>query len=125
MGTIKINTFEEVHHTCLMYGLKRAYGRYPFLVNNVMATPPPFRRSPELPELFIGGSINPVCVQYYKQAIVVMYKDDKVSSKEASQFSQAVVEEYLKLRHPYMKGVWCEQRLVEETTEHLIAEIVS
>ena len=93
MNTISIKTGEEIHHTCLMYGLNRAYARYPFLARNPLATPPPFRRSPERPALFIGCGMSPVCVQYYKTDMRVLYKKNKVTADEAAAFAKAIMEE--------------------------------
>lgn len=123
MNTISINTGEEIHHTCLMYGLNRAYARYPLLARNPLATPPPFRRSPERPVLFIGCGMSPVCVQYYKTDIRVLYKKSKVTADEAAAFAKAIMEEYLALRHPFMKRKWESGKLMEETTGHIIAEV--
>lgn len=123
MNTISIKTGEEIHHTCLMYGLNRAYARYPFLARNPLATPPPFRRSPERPALFIGCGMSPVCVQYYKTDIRVLYKKNKVTADEAAAFAKAIMEEYLALRHPFMKRKWEGGILMEETTGHTIAEV--
>lgn len=123
MNTISIKTGEEIHHTCLMYGLNRAYARYPFLARNPLATPPPFRRSPERPALFIGCGMSPVCVQYYKTDMRVLYKKSKVTADEAAAFAKAIIEEYLALRHPFMKRKWEGGILMEETTGHTIAEV--
>lgn len=123
MNTISIKTGEEIHHTCLMYGLNRAYARYPFLARNPLAPPPPFRRSPELPALFIGCGMSPVCVQYYKTDMRVLYKKNKVTADEAAAFAKAIMEEYLALRHPFMKRKWEGGILIEETTGHTIAEV--
>lgn len=123
MNTISIKTGEEIHHTCLMYGLNRAYARYPFLARNPLATPPPFRRSPERPALFIGCGMSPVCVQYYKTDMRVLYKKNKVTADEAAAFAKAIMEEYLALRHPFMKRKWEGGILMEETTGHIIAEV--
>lgn len=123
MNTISIKTGEEIHHTCLMYGLNRAYARYPFLARNPLATPPPFRRSPERPALFIGCGMSPVCVQYYKTDMRVLYKKNKVTADEAAAFAKAIMEEYLALRHPFMKRKWEGGILMEETTGHTIAEV--
>lgn len=123
MTNIQINAFEEIHHICLMYGLKMAYARFPFLVNNPVATPPPFRRNPKRPPLFMGTKINPVCVQYYGKDITILYNEAKVSEEEIVNFAKAVMEEYLHLRHPYMKRDWNGNSLTEPATGHLLAEI--
>lgn len=122
MRTVTIKTGEEIHHTCLMYGLSRAFARYPFLTGGTLVTPPPFRRSPERPPLFIGCGTSHVCVQYYKTGIRVLYRKSKVTADEAAAFAKAIIEEYLALRHPFMKVKWEGGRLLEETTGHIIAE---
>lgn len=123
MNTVSINTFEDIHHLCLMYGLKKAYQRFPFLVHNIMATPPPFRRNPDRPRLFIGAKLNPVCVQYFRKDIILLYDETRVKENEIAEFAKAVVEEYLVLRHPYMKHAWEGGKLLESATGHLVAEI--
>lgn len=107
-----------------MYGLKQAYQRYPFLVHNIMATPPPFRRNPERPRLFMGSKIDPICVQYYKKDIILLYDETRVSAEETEVFAKALIEEYLRLRHPFMKTAADGNRIIEESTGHLIAQIV-
>ncbi len=124
MNTISVNTFEDLHHLCLMYGLKKAYMRYPFLTNNILAPPPPFRRNPKRALTFIGGKTNPVCVQYFKKDITVLFDETRLTQATAIEFSKAVVEEYLLLRHPYMKTEWEETKLMEPTTKTLVAEII-
>lgn len=122
MMTITINTFEEIHHVCLMYGLKMAYQRFPFLADNIMATPPPFRRNPRSRSVFIGR--GPVCVQYFQKEMMVRYDEKRVTPEEISAFSKAIVEEYMRLRHPYMRRIWTDSRLTEQASGHLIAEII-
>ena len=124
MTSVSIDTFEDIHHVCLMYGLKQAFRRFPFLAHNIMATPPPLRRNPERPALLIGCRTNPVSVQYYRKAMQVIYNEEKVSIREAQEFSKAVMEEYLHLRHPFMKHQWSDNRLLEISTGHLLAEII-
>lgn len=121
MKTLSINTFEDIHHVCLMYGLKNAFGRFPFLVRNVMATPPPVRRRPERSRPLFSFRHNPVNVQYYNKEIRVLYEN--AGTRDVTEFAKAVVEEYLKLRHPYMKTVWDGLRLTEAASGHLIADI--
>lgn len=123
MKSIEINSNEDLQHLCLMYGLKKAYQRYPFLVRNIMATPPPYHRNPDRSRIFIGSKINPVCVQYHKKDIVIIYDDERVTDPAICEFSKAVMEEYLRLRHPYMATEWEGRRLVETSTKTLIAEI--
>lgn len=123
MKSIDINTFEELHHLCLMFGLKKAYMRYPFLAVNVLATPPPFHRNPQRKRLFIGSRTNPVCVQYHKKDIVILYDDERVTDPVITEFSKALMEEYLHLRHPYMLTEWDGRRLVESSVKTQVAEI--
>lgn len=123
MKSIEINSNEDLQHLCLMFGLKKAYHRYPFLVRNIIATPPPYHRNPERSRIFIGSKLNPVCVQYHKKNIVILYDDAKVTDSAIFEFSKAVMEEYLRLRHPYMAIEWEGSRLVEKTSKTLIAEI--
>lgn len=123
MNIISINTFEEIHHVCLMYGLKKAFGRFPFLARNIMATPPPVRRSPERTRPLLGWKHNPVNVQYFRNGILLVYNEDKASERDVTSFAQAVVEEYLALRHPYMKASWDGNLLNETESGHLIAQV--
>ena len=124
MNIISINTFEDIHHVCLMYGLRNAFRRFPFLVDNVMAPPPPVRRNPERPRLLIGFRRNPVNIHYYRKGIQVLYDENRANENEVAAFAKAVVEEYLALRHPYMKTRWNSKRLEETASSHLIAEII-
>lgn len=106
-----------------MYGLKKAFCRFPFLARNIMATPPPVRRSPERTRLLLGQKANPVNVQYYKSDILIVYNAEKAAVQEVLSFAKAVIEEYLLLRHPYMKTDWKGDILKESSSGHLIAEI--
>ena len=94
-----------------MYGLKNAFRRFPFLVRNTMATPPPVRRNPKKSSPLLLQKLHPVNVQYYRNEIVVFYDSDKFGKDEIIAFSKAVIEEYLALRHPYMKIEWVEETL--------------
>lgn len=123
MKSITINTFEDFHHLCLMFGLKKAYMRYPFLAGNMMATPPPFYRNPERKRLFIGSRINPICVQYHNKDVVILYDEARVADSAVPEFAKAIMEEYLHLRHPYMATEWEGLSLVEASTKIQIAEI--
>lgn len=123
MEKLSIHTFEEVHHVCLMYGLKKAFGRFPFLARNPMATPPPIRRKPERTRLLLGQRMNPVNIQYFKSDILLLYNEEKAGIQAITAFAKAIAEEYLILRHPYMKTVWEGDTLKESASGHLIAEI--
>lgn len=124
MTSLSINTFEDIHHVCLMYGLKKAYARFPFLAGNIMATPPPVRRNPERRQLSLGTKANIATVQYYSKDIRVLYDETRTNENEITEFAKAVMEEYLTLRHPYMKTSWDGCRLTESSSSHLIAEIL-
>ena len=124
MKRIEIKTTEEIHHICLMNGLKSAFLRFPFLADNIMATPPPVRRKPEKTRPLLGFRRNPVNVQYYNKDILVLYDENKAAASEATVFAKAVMEEYLAFRHPYMKISWEGCRLKEEATGHLLAEVI-
>lgn len=125
MKLITIHTFEEIHHVCLMYGVKNAFGRFPFLAKNILATPPPIRRNPERSRMFLGFRQNPVNVQYYKADIFIIYNEDKADKDAIKAFSKAVVGEYLSFRHPYLKTVWNDVRLLETASGYPVAEIIS
>lgn len=123
MKRLAIQTFEEIHHVCLMYGLKRAFERFPFLAANIMATPPPIRRKPEKSAPLLWFRRNPVNVQYFKNDILVVYNAEKAGYEEVSAFARAVMDEYLTLRHPYMKIVWENNILKEAASGHVLAQI--
>lgn len=122
MERISIHTYEELHHACLMYGLKNTYERFPFLARNVMATPPPVRRKPERTSPLLGWKRNPVNVQYYKNDILILYNTEPC---DVLAFAKALLEEYLILRHPYMKTSWEEMTLREKESGHVIADIIT
>lgn len=124
MKRTAINTFEEIHHVCLMYGLKKAFCRLPFLTSNILATPPPVRKNPERPSLLPGFRRTPVTVQYFKKDIYILYDENKVVPEDALAFAKAVMEEYLAFRHPYMKTCWKDLILSECSSDHAIAEII-
>lgn len=123
MDIMTINTFEDIHHTCLMYGLKKAWLRFPFLVRNPLATPPPIRRNPQRPLLNIGGRFNPVNVQYYGKDIRILYEKERNTEEELIAFAKAVLEEYFNLRHPFMKYVEEGMEFRESSSMHVIARI--
>lgn len=125
MKRILINTFEDIHHVCLMYGLKNAFRRFPFLVRNTMATPPPVRRNPKKSSPLLLQKLHPVNVQYYRNEIVVFYDSDKFGKDEIIAFSKAVIEEYLALRHPYMKIEWAEETLKGTASGYILAGITA
>lgn len=123
MKRVVITTFEEIHHVCLMYGLKKAFLRFPFLAADMMATPPPVRRNPERLHPLLGFRRHPVYVQYYRKDIYVIYDEDKAGVKEVTAFAKAAMEEYLSYRHPYMKTAWINECLSEAASGHTVATI--
>jgi len=123
MKILTLHTFEDVHHICLMNTLKYTYSRFPYLVNNIMATPPPIRRKPERTGVLLGMRRNPVNVQYYKNIIQILYDETKTNQNEMETFAKVLMEDYLALRHPYMKIAWEEARLKDSLTGRLISEI--
>lgn len=125
MNTIEIQTFEEIHHVCLMYGLKKTFCRFPFLTDNVMASPPPVRRNPARAGVPLFLRRHPVNVLYYKAGLRVVFDESKVNPTDIQAFAKAVVDEYLALRHPYLKGVWNGGMLQEEASDHILAEFVT
>jgi hypothetical protein len=125
MNTIEIQTFEEIHHVCLLYGLKKAFCRFPFLTDNVMASPPPLRRNPARAGVQLFLRRHPVNVLYYKAELRVVFDESKINLTDIQAFAKAVVDEYLAFRHPYLKGVWNGGMLQEEASGHLLAEFVT
>lgn len=123
MKKLNIYTFEELHHVCLMHGLKKAFLRLPFLCNNPLASPPPIRRKPDRKPLFISKTLNPVSVQYFRQDVQIFYDETRVADSEACSFARMLLEEYLQFRHPYMKSVWNANSLLELSSGRVLAEI--
>lgn len=62
-------------------------------------------------------------VQYFKNDILVVYNAEKAGYEEVSAFARAVMDEYLTLRHPYMKIVWENNILKEAASGHVLAQI--
>lgn len=87
-----------------------------------MATPPPVRRKPERTSPLLGWKRNPVNVQYYKNDILILYNTEPC---DVLAFAKALLEEYLILRHPYMKTSWEEMTLREKESGHVIADIIT
>ena len=110
---------------CLLYGVKNAFGRFPFLAKNILATPPPIRRNPLRSRIFLGLGQNPVNVLYYGADIYILYNEEKPDTDSIKAFSKVVLEEYLSFRHPYLKTVWNDTRLLETDSCYPVAEIIS
>lgn len=121
MTSISVNINEGIHHVCLIYGLKKAYSRYPSLTHNILAPPPPFMRNPRQKRMFIGNRLDPVSVQYYKNEITVIF--DAVAPESVTEFTKAIVEEYFSIRHPYTEYRWDNYRFIS-STEDIAAEII-
>lgn len=124
MLAITIKSSEDIHHTCLLHGLKRAYIHYPFLVTNILVSPPPFPTGANISLSFLGDKRNPLCVKYHKQTLVIVYDEKRVTSDIVTSFAQAVVEEYLALRHPYVACEWHGKSLTIHPSGEIWAEIV-
>lgn len=122
MKSIAIKTSEDIHHVCLIYGVKKAYFRYPSLTLNAMASPPPFLHNPKIKRVFIGSTVNPVSVQYYKKEITVLYDEQRVSQEEITGFAKAIIEEYFNTRHPFANHSWNGNMFT--TPERVVAEII-
>lgn len=118
---IRIKTNDDIHHTCLMYGLKLAYRRHPQLARDLNATPPPFRRNPELPRRFIGGRMAPVCVQYYNNDIIVLHNG--IETPVVKEFARSIMEEYLRIRHPFLLYKWNGDKMMSVNDADEIATI--
>ena len=125
---------EPLHHVCLMNGLKKTYGRMPFLnkrvlevrgkvvtIENVTAPTPmisnPTRRST------VRGTRNMVGVSYWKDSLSVEYREDMCSTEDITAFIQFLIEDYLHFRHPFMKTVTEGGEVLEAGSRHKIAVI--
>lgn len=136
MMTIKTVIFEEpLHHVCLMYGLKQTYGRMPFLnkrvlevggrrmtVDNVVA-PPPMMKNP-MRKISMRGTRNMVGVSYWKEKLSVEYREEMCSCEDIAAFVNNLIEDYLHFRHPFTKIVFKDGRCHEQSSGHLIAEVI-
>ena len=107
---------EPLHHICLMNGLKKTYGRMPFLnkrvlevrgkvvtTDNVIA-PPPMMSSPNRRSC-MRGTRNMVRISYWKDSLSVEYREDMCSTEDITVFVNNLIEDYLHFRHPFMKTV--------------------
>lgn len=135
MMTITVIFEEPLHHVCLMHGLKHTYGRMPFLnkkilevrgqrvaIENIVA-PPPMMTNPDR-RTGMRGTRNLVGVSYWKNKLMVEYREDLCSREDITGFVNNLILDYLHFRHPFMKTAIKDGRCHELTSGHLIAEII-
>ncbi len=126
---------EPLHHVCLMNGLKQTYGRMPFLnkkvlevrgkvitMDNIVA-PPPMMSNPNR-KSSVRRTRNMVGVSYWKEKLSIEYREDLCSSEDVAAFVNNLIEDYLHFRHPFMKTTIQDGRCHEQTSGHIVAEIV-
>lgn len=114
MREVRVIFNEPLHHVCLMYGLRQTYGRMPFMNKKVIevggktilmdniATPPPTMKNPD--RAVRGRKMrNIVEVSYFKERLAVTYQDELCSEQEAMAFAEALIQDYLHFRHPFLK----------------------
>ena len=135
MKTVTVIFDEPLHHVCLMHGLKRTYDKMPFLnkrvlevrgkrvaLDNPTATPPmmtnPDRRTG------IRGTRNMVGVSYWKNKLSIEYRENMCSCEDITAFANNLIEDYLHFRHPFMKTTIQDGRCHEQTSGHIVAEII-
>ena len=135
MMTITVIFEEPLHHVCLMHGLKHTYGRMPFLnkrilevrgervaIENVVA-PPPMMTNPDR-RTGMRGTRNLVGVSYWKNKLMVEYREDLCSREDITGFVNNLILDYLHFRHPFMKIDVIDGRCHEQSSGHLVAEII-
>ena len=126
---------EPLHHVCLMNGLKQTYGRMPFLnkkvlevrgkvitMDNIVA-PPPMMSNPNRKSSVLRTR-NMVGVSYWKNKLSIEYREDMCSCEDITAFANNLIEDYLHFRHPFMKTTIQDGRCHEQTSGHIVAEIV-
>lgn len=126
---------EPLHHVCLMNGLKQTYGRMPFLnkkvlevrgkvitMDNIVA-PPPMMSNPNR-KSSVRRTRNMVGVSYWKEKLSIEYREDMCSCEDITAFANNLIEDYLHFRHPFMKTTIQDGRCYEQTSGHIVAEIV-
>lgn len=125
---------EPLHHVCLMNGLKKTYGRMPFLnkrvlevggkvitTDNVIA-PPPVMSNPNR-KSSARGTRNMIRVSYWKDSLLVEYREEMCSSEDITAFVNNLIEDYLHFRHPFMKTITEGCEVLEAGSRHKIAVI--
>ena len=135
MKTVTVIFGEPLHHVCLMYGLKRTYDKMPFLNKRVMeirgrvmtidniVSPPPMMNNPSR-RTSMSGTRNMVGVSYWKNKLSIEYREDMCSCEDITAFANKLIEDYLHFRHPFMKTTIQDGRCHEQTSGHIVAEIV-
>ena len=136
MKTVTVIFEEPLHHVCLMHGLKQTYGRMPFLnkrvlevrgkvmtIDNIVPPPPLMMKTPSGRRV-IRGTRNMVGVSYWKNRVLIEYREDMCSQKDITAFVNNLIEDYLHFRHPFMKTEIKDGRCHELSSGHLIAEII-
>ena len=135
MKTVTVIFEEPLHHVCLMHGLKQTYGKMPFLNKRVLEVrgkrvaldnpiaPPPMMTNPDR-RIGIRGTRNMVGVSYWKNKLSIEYREDMCSCEDITAFANILIEDYLHFRHPFMKTTIKDGRCHEQTSGHIVAEIV-
>ena len=135
MKTVTVIFEEPLHHVCLMHGLKQTYGKMPFLNKRVLEVrgkrvaldnpiaPPPMMTNPDR-RTGIRGTRNMVGVSYWKNKLSIEYREDMCSCEDITAFANNLIEDYLHFRHPFMKTTIQDGRCHEQTSGHIVAEIV-
>ena len=134
MKTTTVIFDESLHHICLMYGLKQAFARMPFLNKKVLeirgrvhimdnpVPPPPMISNPTRRQR--GRAIRSIVkVSYWREWLYVEYRDELCSQEDITAFVENLIVDYLHFRHPFMKAEIRDGRCKETSSGHLIAEI--
>ena len=134
MKTVTVIFDEPLHHVCLMYGLKQTYGKMPFLNKRVLdvrgksvvidnpVAPPPMMNNPSRKRI-MRCPRNMVSVSYWKNKLLIEYREDMCSQEDITALVNNLIEDYLHFRHPFMKTEIKDGRYHELSSGHLIAEI--
>ena len=135
MKTVTVIFEEPLHHVCLMHGLKQTYGRMPFLNKRVLevrgkvmtidniAPPPPMMKNPSR-RTGIRGTRNMVGVSYWKNKLSIEYREDMCRCEDITAFVNSLIEDYMHIRHPFMKISIKDDKCHEQTSGHLLAKIM-
>lgn len=135
MKTKRVIFKEPLHHVCLMYGLKQTYEKMPFLNKRVreikgelvatdnIVPPPPMINNP-VRKASNRVTRNMIGVSYWKEKLSIEYREEMCTPEEITAFVNSLIEDYLHFRHPFMKTIVKDGTLYEESTGHLIAEIL-
>lgn len=131
----KTVVFEEnIHHTCLTFGLKRSFEKMPFLnrktlnikgcnrlIDNIVSLPPMMRKIEK--SLDKRKNRNIVEVSYFKNKLSVEFNEEFCNQDEISAFFNTLIIDYLSFRHPYMQINISEKKVCESLSGHIIAQI--